>query len=524
MAKQIGAIEKAKSNHFFRNIEELKNKTTSQSAEIIADFYSKISNEYKPIELDQLPSYLPSKLPPQLEEFDVYQRILKMKNTRSIYPIDVPNKLIKEFAHVLAAPLTNIFNASLMEQIYPSPWKKELVTPVPKVTECTSLTQLRKIACTSQFNKAYEFFIKQWIIEDVYPNLDDCQFGDQAGTGTEHLLVRFVDRVLQLLDSREGKQAVISASIDWRVAFDRLSPQICASKFIMLGLRSELVTLLISYMSDREMSVMWQDTVSSPRRLVGGSGQGCLLAGPQYLVGSCDVADSIPKDDKYRYFDDLQLTEVVTLSGLLISYDFWNHVASDVAIDQLFLKPSDTNIQNHLDNLQKWTADNQCMINATKSDFIIFSRSQDNFTTRLSINNETLNRVNSICLLGLWISEDMSWDLNTREVCKKAYMRTSMLSKLKYVGVQREDLLLIYKLFIRSCLEYCSIVYHSSLTIQQSNSMERVQRVCLRLILANEYIDYEQALRSSNLSKVSQCRENRALSFAHKALKHFKHK
>ena len=164
------------------------------------------------------------------------------------------------------------------------------------------------------------------------------------------------------------------------------------------------------------------------------------------------------------------------------------------------------------------------MINASKSDFIIFTRSQDKFTTRLSINNETLNRVNSICFLGLWISEDMSWDLNTREVCKKAYMRTSMLSKLKYVGVKQQDLLLIYKLFIRSCLEYCSIVYHSSLTIQQSNAMERVQRVCLRLILASEYIDYEQALRSCNLSKISQRRENRALSFAHKALKHPKHK
>ena len=36
--------------------------------------------------------------------------------------------------------------------------------------------------------------------------------------------------------------------------------------------------------------------------------------------------------------------------------------------------------------------------------------------------------------------------------------------------------------------------------------------------------DYEQALRSCNLSKISQRRENRALSFAHKALKHPKHK
>ena len=99
-----------------------------------------------------------------------------------------------------------------------------------------------------------------------------------------------------------------------------------------------------------------------------------------------------------------------------------------------------------------------------------------------------------------------------------------MLSKLKYVGVKREDLILIYKLFIRSCLEYCSVVYHSSLTIQQSNSIERVQKVCVKLILAGEYIDYEQALRSCKLSRISQRRENRALSFAHKALSHPKHK
>ena len=118
----------------------------------------------------------------------------------------------------------------------------------------------------------------------------------------------------------------------------------------------------------------------------------------------------------------------------------------------------------------------------------------------------------------------MSWDLNTREVCRKAYMRTSMLSKLKYVGTKREDLLLIYKLFIRSCLEYCSVVYHSSLTVQQSNSMVGVQKVCLKLILANDYIHYEQALGLCNLSKISQRRESRALSFTHKALKHPKHK
>ena len=47
-----------------------------------------------------------------------------------------------------------------------------------------------------------------------------------------------------------------------------------------------------------------------------------------------------------------------------------------------------------------------------------------------------------------------------------------MIAKLKYVGVRTEDLIDIYKLFIRSCLEYCSVVYHSSLTVEQSMKLE----------------------------------------------------
>ena len=44
------------------------------------------------------------------------------------------------------------------------------------------------------------------------------------------------------------------------------------------------------------------------------------------------------------------------------------------------------------------------------------------------------------------------------------------------------------------------------------------------MILASEYKDYDQSLRACNLTKISQRRENRAISFAHKALKHPKHK
>ena len=46
-------------------------------------------------------------------------------------------------------------------------------------------------------------------MEDIAQNIDIGQFGGQAGIGTEHMLVCFVDRILQLLDEATDKRAVI---------------------------------------------------------------------------------------------------------------------------------------------------------------------------------------------------------------------------------------------------------------------------------------------------------------------------
>ena len=95
-----------------------------------------------------------------------------------------------------------------------------------------------------------------------------------------------------------------------------------------------------------------------------------------------------------------------------------------------------------------------------------------------------------------------------------------MLTKLRYAGVNTEDLLTIYKLHIRSCLEYNAVSYHSSLSSQQEASLERCQSVCLRVILQDNYIDYEAALEMAGLEKLALRRLKRCLDFTKKCLKH----
>ena len=108
----------------------------------------------------------------------------------------------------------------------------------------------------------------------------------------------------------------------------------------------------------------------------------------------------------------------------------------------------------------------------------------------------------------------MTWDKHITEMCKRAYPRVKMLSKLKYVGTSIEDLVELYCLLIRSITEYCSAVFHSSLTIRLSNKIEAIQKTCLIVILGVMYVDYDSALEMCGLQKLHTRREHRSLQFA----------
>ena len=71
--------------------------------------------------------------------------------------------------------------------------------------------------------------------------------------------------------------------------------------------------------------------------LIGGGPQGTLIGQIMYLVQSNDNANSVDPKDRFKYIDDLSILQIVSLAGLLTSYNFRSHVASDVGIDQLYL-------------------------------------------------------------------------------------------------------------------------------------------------------------------------------------------
>ena len=113
------------------------NLTSLQSAEVIADHFAAISQDYNPINLNDFPPKMKESLAepnilvvPQLYEYEVFKRICKSKKPNSSVPGDLPKKLVQEFSCELTTPVTIIFNSILKTFQYPRQWVIEHQIPL----------------------------------------------------------------------------------------------------------------------------------------------------------------------------------------------------------------------------------------------------------------------------------------------------------------------------------------------------------------------------------------------------------
>ena len=152
IAKRLGTGSKNSEGNI--EIECIEHLTPKEQVEEVAKSFAAVSQQYSPIKLGEIQPFLPAEPPPQLQVHQVWQRLKTLKKTKSTLAGDLPEKLRKEASIFLAEPLTDIFNACLEQGAYPDVWKMETVTPVPKkTTKLKKLTDIRKIACTSDFSK-----------------------------------------------------------------------------------------------------------------------------------------------------------------------------------------------------------------------------------------------------------------------------------------------------------------------------------------------------------------------------------
>ena len=157
-------------------------------------------------------------------------------------------------------------------------------------------------------------------------------------------------------------------------------------------------------------------------------------------------------------------------------------------------------------------------LNSKKTKLMLFNTARNSdFMPEVRLENETLEVVENMKLLGITISSDLKWHAHISEVCKRGMSKLWMLRRLKKMGANQKILLDLYKKQIRSLLEYAAPVWHSGLTKTDVSEIERVQKCAVAIIFSNQ--PYKSVVKKNHLEPLEQRRDQLCLKFAVKSSK-----
>ena len=361
-------------------MDELSNYSDREQANIIAEHYAKIGNLYEEVTVEHFPNH--KKLedtPPVIEPFDVYNVMKKMNKKASTSKGDVPMRLLIEFSPELATPMAHLFNVCLQEGVYPDIFKHESITPVPKVFPPEKLKDLCKISGLFNCAKIFDKILGGYIIDDMAPNRDPAQYGNEKNLSTQHYLIKLLHRILTAVDRKSINEsfAVIITMVDWAQAFDRQCHILGVQSFIDNGVRASLIPVLINYFQNRYIQVKWNKKLSDPLKVNGGGAQGGLLGILEYLSQNNDCASFLDDEDRYKYIDDLSILEIINLANIgLSSFNAKQQVPNDINPNDHYIPAGNLETQKNLDRISKWTKDKKMLINAGKTKYMMVNFSK----------------------------------------------------------------------------------------------------------------------------------------------------
>ena len=211
-------------------------------------------------------------------ETEVLRLLNSLDSNKSTGPDEIPVKLLKLSALLIAKPLSDLFNKSLSSGVYPSKFKEANIRPIYKNKGSPSdYTCYRPISILSSLSKVFERIVYQRIYSHLTEHslLTDKQSGYRRNHSTEQQLLYLTHNMHKSLDSGRDFTAIY---LDISKYFDKIWHTgllyKCRHDF---GITDSLFYWFNSYLSDRKQRVRINDTFSNSQIINAGCPQGSVL-------------------------------------------------------------------------------------------------------------------------------------------------------------------------------------------------------------------------------------------------------
>ena len=399
---------------------------------------------------------------------------------KSTGPDGIPSKILKTFSSELAPIITKIFHLSYKKGIFPKCWKASNIHPIPKKGDHSDPSNYRPIAIIPVIAKVFERYVNHNIKEFIEASkiVDDKQYGFRSNRSTGDLLAYVTHKWNNAMENHGESFAV---ALDIAKAFDRVWHENLLAKLESYGIHDETICWLNSYLGNRSFRVVVDGTFSNEFHTNSGVPQGSVLSPTLFLLYINDLLKSTA-NPIHSFADDstLHATHCYSSQNSDVRRVERNSVVSSMNED-LYV-------------IMKWGERNSVNFNASKTQLCEISRLKHKVIEKeITFALTPLKKNSSVRLLGLNISSNLLWHDHIMDIAKQAAKKIGFLYRCKSF-FNAHQLCLIYKSFIRPCMEYCCHIWGAAAK-SSLDLLDRVQKRAIRLINNTEITDRLDSLQ-----------------------------
>ena len=393
--------------------------------------------------------------------------------------------------HVLLA----IFNKSLSLQQVPCSWKIATVYPIHKSGSRQTLSNFRPISVTSTASRIMERLIRYRLMLLLPNYILESQYGFRPRRSSEVALLRYNDYLTKTIDSAGTVDTIY---LDFSKAFEKVSHTHLICKLSKYDFPPYLVTWVNNFLTNRFQKVNINGVSSDIASVSSGVIQGSVLGPLCFLLFTNDIDDIISNSLLIKYADDIKLSLA-------------SHSDSLSQINRHKL------LQDDLIRLHRWSVNNNMIFNVKKTHVLHFGR--NNIKASYILGDKEILTSSFEKDLGVTFEKSLSFNLHICNIVKKANSRLGIILKI-FKSKHVSSVLTLYKSYVRSILEYSSIVW-SPYTLGNIDRIESVQKRFCNSIPSIRSLDYKDQLRVLTIFSLKARRLRYQLIFVFKIIKGF---
>jgi len=372
---------------------------------------------------------------------------------------NISYEMLKQLPKNATKVLLNYYNKLWIGGIFPSAWRHSIVLPVLKQGKSpTDPTSYRPISLTSTLCKVLEKMVATRLAYHLEKHNVLCaeQSGFRAGRSTMDQLMRLQDTILK---HNYNKGYTVGVFIDFSSAFDMVWQKGLLIKMKNMGLTGNIFGFVDNFLTNRTMQVRVGGELSDTHILENGTAQGSVISPILFLLMINDIAASLRGVQTSLFADD----SCIYKSGRNLE-----------AIVKC--------IQSNLDKIVDWCELWGFKINVSKTVAVLFTHRIDKIESNILIRGQPIKIDKTVKFLGLIFDSKLSWNAHIahiEEKCKKRLNLMRMLSGQTW-GASKSSLLIVYRMLIRSVLDYGSIAYNTT-SLANKRRLDVIQHKALRI-------------------------------------------